>query len=131
MTLKQIYNEALDAPLTPPPMDVDGDPYDAFIGRKRDDIITRYGAPNRSARLDNGLTIMEYRTSTRYRIDGRKTSRSICTLRLWHKGKSDGSTIVKAGQMGDTDACAAFILTGIRNSVQCKGFFCVLPIEAE
>jgi hypothetical protein len=95
--------------------------YQALVGTSRDSVIAHYGAPNRTAKLDKGGRIMEYRTSIRYFLDGRHSKRYACTLRFWYQT----TTITRIDDIGYRPACERFLFSRERNAKICEGSSCL------
>ncbi len=82
-----------------------------LVGLTRDEVIMRYGPPNRSASLDNGFKLMQYNRKATY-ILKKTRSRDNCELRLWMRDKK----VQYVDYRGDQDECLFFTSTG-RQSV--------------
>lgn len=82
-----------------------------LIGLTRDELILRYGPPNRSASLDNGFKLMQYNRKSTYILSKGKHSRYNCELRLWMLDKK----VHHVDYRGDQDECLFFTSTGRQN----------------
>jgi len=92
-----------------------------FIGQTRDAIITRYGAPSRSTKLDNGLKTFEYRTTLRYRNNNHYSPVQACSVRFWYRD----TIITSTDYLGTPRACELFLQNSKRNNIICQnGLLC-------
>lgn len=82
-----------------------------LIGLSRDEIIIRYGPPDRTATLSHGVKLMQYTSSVRYLHRDKSRSEKECTLRLWLRE----NRVIDVTALGARMECDAMLLTYPRN----------------
>lgn len=83
-----------------------------FIGHTRDEVITYYGAPSHTVKMDDGRRVIEYASHRSYVLRNNRRQAEHCTMRFWLTDQR----VSHIDQIGDKIVCLHFATTKERIS---------------